>query len=273
MQLALERIKINYELRGDGRPIIALHGYWTDHRIMLGCLEPALTDREGWQRIYLDLPGMGKTPGENWITNSDKMLDIVCEFIEKIIPNQRFILAGFSYGGYLARGIIQRKGGLVDGLLMICPMVYDRNKRDLPPKNILVRDPQLMDRLSPEEKDEFEGWVAVQSPEIWKRTREEVNTGSRLAEEPFLTKLQESGYAFTFDVDAHNAQFNKPTLVLTGRQDWIVGYRDMWGLIENYPRATFAVIDRAGHNLPIEQEVLFNTLVNEWLDRVEETLV
>ena len=57
-----------------------------------------------------------------------------------------------------------------------------------------------------------------------------------------------------------------------GRQDATVGYRDAWELIENYPRGTFAILDRAGHNLQIEQEGLFNALVNEWLDRVEETM-
>jgi len=29
-------------------------------------------------------------------------------------------------------------------------------------------------------------------------------------------------------------------------------------------------LDTAGHNLQIEQPQLFNTLVNEWLDRIEE---
>jgi pimeloyl-ACP methyl ester carboxylesterase len=43
-------------------------------------------------------------------------------------------------------------------------------------------------------------------------------------------------------------------------------------LLENFPRATFAVLDRAGHNLQIEQQLLFNSLINEWLDRVEEKL-
>jgi len=44
-----------------------------------------------------------------------------------------------------------------------------------------------------------------------------------------------------------------------------------WDILENYPRATFVVLDRAGHMLYIEQENLFNALVNEWLDRVEES--
>jgi pimeloyl-ACP methyl ester carboxylesterase len=52
----------------------------------------------------------------------------------------------------------------------------------------------------------------------------------------------------------------------------MVGYRDAWEILENYPRSTFAVLDRAGHNLQIEQETLFNALVNGWLDRVEENI-
>ena len=50
----------------------------------------------------------------------------------------------------------------------------------------------------------------------------------------------------------------------------MVGYRQAWDILENYPRATFAVLDRAGHCLEIEQEVLFHALAGEWLDRVRE---
>jgi pimeloyl-ACP methyl ester carboxylesterase len=60
-------------------------------------------------------------------------------------------------------------------------------------------------------------------------------------------------------------------LILVGRQDAMVGYRDAWDILKNYPRGTFVMLDRAGHNRQIEQETLFNALVNEWLDRVEES--
>lgn len=48
------------------------------------------------------------------------------------------------------------------------------------------------------------------------------------------------------------------------------GYRDAWDLLDNYPRATFAVLDRAGHFVDIEQHVLCHALMRDWLDRVEE---
>ncbi|MGC9670528.1 alpha/beta fold hydrolase [Planosporangium sp. 12N6] len=64
------------------------------------------------------------------------------------------------------------------------------------------------------------------------------------------------------------APFERPTLILTGRQDDSVGYVDQFALLPHYPRASFAVVDVAGHNLQIDQPALFDALVREWLDRV-----
>jgi hypothetical protein len=75
---------------------------------------------------------------------------------------------------------------------------------------------------------------------------------------------------FSFDVDILPTPFAAPTLFLTGRQDNWCGYQDAYRLLDNYPRASFSVLDRAGHALPVEQKTLFRALVNEWLDRVEE---
>jgi pimeloyl-ACP methyl ester carboxylesterase len=62
----------------------------------------------------------------------------------------------------------------------------------------------------------------------------------------------------------------RPALFVLGRQDSVTGYRSAWSMLESYPRATFAVLDRAGHALAYEQAPLFNALARDWLDRVEE---
>lgn len=271
MECQLENININYETFGEGRPVVLLHGFWIDHRQIAGCMEPVFEKRDGWKRIYPDLPGMGKTPGMEWITNADQMLDIVCQFIDAIIPDEDFVLGGYSYGSYLARGVLHRKFTQVDGLFISCPVI-DANfaERTRPPQEILIKDPDLVAKLTPEDREDFESWVAVQSQKIFDRTQAEVVAGSRLANEPFLSRLQAEGYILSFDVNNLARPFEKPTLIIAGRQDWVVGYRDAWKIIEQYPRATFGVLDRAGHNLPIVQEELFNALVSEWLYRVEE---
>ncbi|HYF90682.1 MAG TPA: hypothetical protein VD969_00410 [Symbiobacteriaceae bacterium] len=51
-----------------------------------------------------------------------------------------------------------------------------------------------------------------------------------------------------------------------------MGYKDLAAILDSYPRASLAVLDRTGHNLELEQPVLFDALVSEWLDRVEESV-
>jgi pimeloyl-ACP methyl ester carboxylesterase len=73
---------------------------------------------------------------------------------------------------------------------------------------------------------------------------------------------------YRVNVDRIDKPYPQPTLMIMGRQDSAVGYRDHWQLIENYSRASFVILDKAGHNLQIEQDVLFSELVKEWLSRV-----
>lgn len=221
----------------------------------------------------MDLPGMGQTPAAPSIVGSDQMLDVVSEFIDAIIPNEHFLLVGESYGAYLARGVACRKRDLVQGLLLICPLITaDRKKRTLPRHITLLEDSALLSSLKPEEAEDFKSIAVVQTPQIWERYRKEIYSGVKIADGAFLTRLQTERYAFSFDVDTLLGVFEKPSLILVGRQDSSVGYRDAWTILENYPRGAFAVLDRAGHNLQIEQEKLFNALVNEFLDRVEESV-
>ncbi len=42
MECKIKDISINYEIIGNGKPIIMLHGYSVDHRLMRGCMEPIL---------------------------------------------------------------------------------------------------------------------------------------------------------------------------------------------------------------------------------------
>jgi len=266
----LDDISVHYHVVGQGRPLVLLHGYTIDYRSMTGCMEPGLADRPGWQRIYLDLPGMGLTQAREWITSSDQMLDVVCSFIERVIPGQNFALGGYSYGGYLAQGVQQRLSDRVDGLLLLCPMVKNIGERDLPPAEVRIADTEFLARLTPEQREEF-GWSAVQTERVWNRIEEAIGNSPELGDAVFLNRLQQDGYTFSFDVAGPGSQpFEKPTLIVVGRQDSAVGYKDQYAILERFPRATYAVLDRAGHELPYAQDRLFDALVIEWLDRVEE---
>ena len=112
--------------------------------------------------------------------------------------------------------------------------------------------------------------VVVQSQVALDKLRAVIQPAVEAADQEFLTRL-DSHREFSFDVDKLPQPFSKPTLILLGRQDSVVGYRDAWEILENYPRATLAVLDCAGHFLGGGEQVeLFGALVNEWLNRVNE---
>jgi pimeloyl-ACP methyl ester carboxylesterase len=274
MRCMVRNCDVYYEVFGEGLPVINLHGSTLDVHSMIGCMEPIFTDREGWKRIYLDLPGHGKTRGQDWIKGSDDILQVVLDFIDSIIPDTPFVLAGLSYGGYIARGIVHHRPKQVVGLLLFAPrVVSDPRKRTLPAKCVLAREDKFLEEIDPQVREGFEEVAVVQTQSHWNRYVKEIIPGVNVADTQFLERLQPAVDAFSFNVDELSEKYEKPTLILTGRQDHWVGYQDAWTILENYPRATFAVLDRAGHALQMEQSNLFDALVHEWLDRVEETLI
>lgn len=256
---------IFYKTIGAGKPFVTISGIPSDHHIVESWLEPIFEKRPGWQRIYFDLPGTGQTSGAG-ITHIDQVLDVVCDFIDATIPSQRFTLLGLSAGGYLARGVVHHKADLVDGLCLLVPWLSEHDNQELPEPTTIFKDASAMAQLSPDDAEKLAGLAVVQDQKVvdWYR---DVVIPARPGENKSLIEQR----IYSFDLEALTKPFEKPTLILTGRQDTHVGYRDGWDILEKYPRATFAVLDRAGHALGVEQENLFQALVHEWLDRVEET--
>lgn len=209
---------------------------------------------------------MGETKGSKTINNTDDMLDFVLEFIDRIIPDQSFLLVSESYGGYLARGIIAKRKEKVDGVALICPMIIPKmEKRTLPEHVVIVEDKEFVKQLSMLEENDFRSNNVVLNKDTWVRYNNEIVSGCSIADHEFLSKINRN-YGFSFEIDT--IKYESPSLFLLGLQDSIVGYRDAFNILENFPRATFAILDKAGHNLQIEQEELFNSLINEWLNRL-----
>ena len=129
-------------------------------------------------------------------------------------------------------------------------------------------EPEIHFGLSQEEREWFESLNVIQTARVWSRYKEEILPAINSADWDFLSTVLDG--AFSYDVDALETPFEKPALMVMGRQDISVGYRDQFSILENFPRASFVILDKAGHNLQIEQDHLFSELVKEWLQRVAE---
>ncbi|WP_306460361.1 alpha/beta fold hydrolase [Fictibacillus arsenicus] len=209
-------------------------------------MEPIFQQRDGYRRIYIDLPGMGQTKDYESIQNSDEMLDAVLQFIETRLPDQSFLIAGESYGGYITRGVITKMPERILGAAFICPMIIpDKNKRTLPEHANIKVDHEFLVTLT-EEREDFKGIHVKLDEYTWKMYNEEVLAGMKIADPAFLEKIS-GGYGFKFKIDQE--VFPKPSVFLAERQDHITGYKDVFDILDKYPRATFSVLDTAGHNL------------------------
>ena len=250
---------------GTGTPVLAIHGWTPDHRLMLGCLEPVFATRPGYRRLYPDLPAMGKSSAGD-VKSSDDMLAELEEFVDAEIGAEPFLLIGESYGGYLARALAHRRPEQVHGLALICPTGTKMQAADrtVPPFELRRTDGVELD---PDLAAQFDGMAVVRTAETARRFAEEILPGLEIADHAAMLRIQAR---WELSEGPELGTYERPALVLTGRQDNITGYEDVYALLPHYPYASFVVLDTAGHNLQIEQPVLFDALVGEWLDRVAQ---
>ena len=264
--------KVYYEEFGEGKPILIIHGLACNIELMKGCIEPIFKKVNGYKRIYIDLLGMGKSNNCSLeYASSDKILEMLLSFIKEKMDKE-FLLIGESYGGYLSRGIVSKCYKNIDGLMLLCPMIIpDDSKRTLPKRNLKFYNKKFLESLDKNKRELFSEYMIITNEKLYKRFEKEVISGIEQANNDFIKKLREN-YSFSFNVDEEikMINFSKPSLFITGRQDNAVGYYDLYNLLEDYPRATFAILDTAGHNLQIEQEEVFNSLFLNWLKRVEK---
>ena len=262
-------IPIHYEIIGEGHPVLMLHGGGGDHRNMMNILEPVFSEHPGWQRIYPDLPGHGRTPAPAWLTNHDQVLGIILGFIDRVIPQGAFALAGGSRGAYLAQGVLARSSASLTGLLLIIPVSSKKNEGTIPAKTVLVKDESIWQEMLPGEAAYMDGYV-VQDRNALEDIRRSLPS-YQLSDGAYQQRIMKpENYRFSFPIDEQPAIFEKPVLILAGRQDSMVGYQGAMKMEERFRRGTLAVLDSAGHALPGEQPALSHALVAEWLDRLDE---
>jgi pimeloyl-ACP methyl ester carboxylesterase len=162
----------------------------------------------------------------------------------------------------------------VDGVCFIVTPIHFVELLDapFPAPMVIVENPALVAQA--EAIDPRAGKVMsdqpVQVPEVLDWWLNNSRPAKEFWDQDFDRRLFEaSNIKFSVDIDVLPQPFEGPTLFVMGRQD-VIPYHEVWPFSKNYPRATIAVLDRAGHLAMVHQRKLFNVLVSEWLDRVEE---
>jgi pimeloyl-ACP methyl ester carboxylesterase len=177
---------------GSGTPILIIHGFCVDHHLLLG-LDSVFALEGQWRRVYVDLPGMGKSPAGPEIDSADAVAEAVASFARTTFGNERFAVLGNSFGGMIARHIVAEFGDQVLGLALLCPVaVADHGSRIVPSQTVLQKDQTLLASINSVDAADYEAMAVVQSPENWSRFRESVLPGLRSYDQAAIQRISSS---------------------------------------------------------------------------------
>lgn len=253
---------MDYEVIGSGVPVLIIHGWGISKITMKGAFEPVFSELDGYKRFYIDLPGMGNS-GHGDVKNSDDMLEILHGFAADVI-GEPFIIVGQSYGGLLARGFVNKYPDMIKKIILLVPCIIPGVKQGrVEPLNVVEQDDELLASLTEEERESFTLMNVVLTRAVWERYMSYLMPALESADWNFLNNVLEG--SFSFDPDDLEDPCSIPCLIIAAKQDTEVGYKDQFDLMEKYTNATYCAVERAGHNLQIEQPEIFESLVKNWL--------
>lgn len=253
--------------RGNGRPVVLIHGFGVDHRVLMS-LDPVFEAHGDWHRLYVDLPGTAGTPVGD-VASSEQLVAAVRQAIVDRLGDEPFALVGNSYGGMVARRLAHDFGDQVRGLAVIAGvMIADHSRRTVPEKTVMREQPDLFD-IDPDAATQYSNEAVVQSRAGFEAFCRYIKPGLDTVDQSALERIAQRYSLDSEPEDDAAHPFDRPTLFLCGRQDNVVGYHDALTRIDHYSHGSYVVLDAAGHMVHLEQPELTAAAVTEWLDRMD----
>jgi pimeloyl-ACP methyl ester carboxylesterase len=214
-------------------------------------LPGSMCDSDLWRDMVPDLAPLGQLHHGNLF--EDDTLEGMARRVLAGAP-ERFVLVGFSMGGFVARVLTLMAPERVTGVAFACtsargftdeeraarmagrkhPAGAGGVARGLHPDR--ERDPILLDRLR--------GMNRRLGPEVWKRQS---------------ALVRRDGYA-------ELERISCPALVVACRQDRLRTYEETERMARHLPNARFEVIEDCGHMAPLEKPRELSMLLTGWIE-------
>lgn len=243
------------------RKLLVIPGWRLDSRTEDPEWRSVLAQRPGWSGHLVDLPGTGKSRDDREGIASQR--DILSALLDLLVDldsdGSGWAVAGASNGAALALSIARRRPELVRGLALRVPMLEPNDEVRAQSGQAVWQD--AFDALPVSYRAEHDKKEA----RVWDPAR-----GRTAAQ--FLAAIRDDPERYALSEALQPPVFDGPALVVVGRQDARVGWQRAAEHLLGLPRATVAVLDRAGHALPAGavQRTLWEALAVDWLDRVED---
>ncbi|MGZ5199263.1 MAG: alpha/beta fold hydrolase [Telluria sp.] len=174
---------------------------------------------------------------------------------------ERFVLVGFSLGGYVARQIAAHFPDRVAALVLIASSLREDTEQQAQLKQQTVR------ALSP---STFNGLSA--------RSIAQSLHPSRATDKALIERLRAMGARLGYDAFAIQSALRRagvpasriacPTLVVAAQQDGLRSLDEAIELRDSIPGAVLEIVPDSGHMIPLEQPERLGALISRWVESV-----
>jgi len=263
-KIALSHGELAYIDRGEGSPVLLLHGFPLDHTMWNAQIE-ALA---GTARVVApDLRGFGQSPlGEvdpRYGISMDQYADETAEFLDALGIREPVVLVGFSMGGYIAWQFVRKHGNRVHALIQCDTRAIADNDEGRAGRIKMAEkvaewgSERVAEMMGPKL---FSAKALETRPELMAEVRSVVKKTP-----PASIAAAQRGMAARPDVTAMLPTINVPTQILVGDADAISTQTEMQSIAAAVPRAEFVVIPNAGHMTTMEQPAAVNDALAEFI--------
>lgn len=253
-------IRLNVVERGQGAPLVLVHGYPLDHSMWQGQLD-GLADVA--RVIAPDLRGFGASDVTTGTVTMQQLADDMAALLDSRKITEPIVLCGLSMGGYVAWQFALRHRSRL-ARLILCDTKAAGDTPEAAAGRLKTAERVLAegaavaaDALIPKL---FAPATFVQQPQIVEATRQVI-----LRTKPHGIAAALRGMAERPDVTARLPQIDVPALVICGQHDGISPPAEMRQFTAQLPKARFVEIENAGHMAPLEQPAAVNAAIREFL--------
>lgn len=255
-------ITINYELEGEGKTIVFVHGL-SDSLAYWKVLSENL--KNDYQTLIYDLRGHGESSDDDKNTTIDLYQEDLYQLL-KALDIENAVFAGLSLGGNIILDLAVNHPEMVNGLVVMSSFPeHDENL-----KNIFDDFDNAIDQGFVEFFDTILPYTLTDDMlEEHKELLENVKfEAAKTANLEGIKKGINAGYGFKL-TDKLN-EINAPTLVIAGEEDNLTTLDIQRKISDNIRDCELIVLEKTKHNILIGRNIekVLN-IINDFLSKIE----
>jgi proline iminopeptidase len=275
VQIRIKSAEIHVETLGHGRRILTMHGgLGLDHATLRPWLDPLA---EHGELVYFDQRGCGRSLSDGSDDDVDHSVwaeDV--SHLNEAMGSEKAIVIAHSYGAFIALELAVRKPAWLAGLVLTSAAAAVDYPGTIMANASARGNPEALAALQrtlgapPETDDEFRALFTSYFPLYFHKPDPAV-MASALRDVNFRAAALRASVGKSlprYDVRGQLSNIDVPTLILTGRHDFITPVEEAaMPLHRGIDGSELVIFEESGHYPFIEEHARYLDVVRTWLDR------